>query len=264
MKVTAIKTHKITVKDSDLIKILDEYLPKISEKSILAITSKIVSTTEGRLVKMDEVDPASARYQTAPGFGEAKKDELIKQEAQYYLPRGQNPYNVSFTITRNMLAATAGIDESNGNGYYILWPKNPQKSANKIRQYLKTRFKLKNVGVIITDSRTSPLRWGVTSVAIAYSGLKPLKNYIGEKDLFERKFEFEKLSIVDSLASSASVVMGEGNEQTPLAIISNIPFVDFQNRNPTEKELKELYISIEEDLYGPFLKNVKWKKGKGL
>jgi dihydrofolate synthase / folylpolyglutamate synthase len=245
MNVKSIKTHKITARDRDLIKILDKYLFKFEEKSILVITSKIVSITEGRLVKMNDID----------------KDELIKQEAQLYLPRDQNPYNVSITITRNMLAATAGIDESNGNGYYILWPKDTQGTVNTVREYLKKRFHLKNVGVIITDSKTSPLRWGVTSIALAYSGFKPLKDYIGKKDIFNRKFEFEKLSVVDSLASAAAVVMGEGAEQTPLAVITDLPFVDFQDRNPTAKELIKLKISIDEDLYGPFLKNVKWEKG---
>ena len=245
MKIAAIRTHKITVNDHDLIKILDKYLLALPEKSILAITSKIVAITEGRLVKMDS----------------AKKDDLIKQESQFYLPRSQNPYNVSITITRNILAATAGIDESNANGYYILWPKDPQGTVNSVRAYLKKRLKLKNVGVIITDSKTSPLRWGVTSVALAYSGFKPLKDYIGREDLFGRKFEFEKLSIIDSLAGAASVVMGEGAEQTPMAIISDLPFVEFQDRNPTKKELKDLCITMDEDLYGPFLKNVKWKKG---
>lgn len=248
MKVTSIKTHKITASDRDLVKILDKYLLKLEEKSVLAITSKIVSITEGRLVKMDSAD----------------KDELIKQESQFYLPRNQSRYNISFAIARNMLAATAGIDESNGNGYYILWPKDSQRTVNDVRGYLKRRFSLKNVGVIITDSKTSPLRWGVTAIALAYSGFKPLKDYIGKKDLFERPFAFEKLSIVDSLAAASGVAMGEGAEQTPMAIITDLPFVEFQDRNPTEKELKELCILPEEDLYGPFLKNVKWKKGKGL
>ena len=201
MKVFPIKTHKITKNDKDLFAVLNKYLPKLEEGSILAITSKIVSITEGRLVKMEEADPASAK-----GFGEAKKDELIKQESQFYLPRDENPYNVSFTITRNMLAATAGIDESNGNGYYIWWPKNPQESANKIREYLKKRFKLKNVGVIITDSKTSPLRWGVTSVALSYSGFKPLKDYIGKRDLFERKFDGQLLSIQNKKIKSISAI----------------------------------------------------------
>lgn len=248
MKVVAIKTHKITAQDKDLLKILDKYLSKLKEKSILAITSKIVSITEGRFVSMCG----------------ANKDDLIKQESRLYLPREQNRYNVSLTIARNMLAATAGIDESNANGYYILWPRNPQATVNKVRAYLKKRFKIKNVGVIITDSKTSPLRWGVTSIALVYSGFAPLKNYIGKKDLFGRKFEFEKLSIIDSLAGAASVVMGEGAECTPIAVISDSPFVEFQDRNPTAKELSGLKIKIDEDLYGPFLQNVKWKKGKGL
>ena len=245
MKVVAIKTHKITDKDNDLFKLLDKYILKLHEKSVLAITSKIVSITEGRLVKMSVAD----------------KDKLIKKESQFYLPREENQYNVGFAISRNMLAASAGIDESNGNGYYILWPKNPQKTVNKVKTYLKKRFHLKNIGVIITDSKTTPLRWGVTSIALAYSGFKPLKNYIGKKDIFGRKFEFEKLSIIDSLASSASLVMGEGNEQTPMAIVSDIPFVKFQDRNPTKKELEELNIDMDTDLYGPFLKSVRWRRG---
>lgn len=245
MKVSPIKTHKITNKDKDLFQILDKYIKNISDNSVLAITSKIVSITEGRFVKMDKT----------------KKDELIKQESQFYLPRNENPYNISFAVANNILAVSAGIDESNANGFYILWPKDPQKTANIVRGYLKKRFKIKQVGVIITDSKTSPMRWGVTAIALAYSGFKPLKDYIGRKDLFGRKFEFEKLSIIDSLATSASVVMGEGSEQTPMAVISDIPFVEFQDRNPTKKELEELNIDIDTDVYGPFLKSAKWKKG---
>ncbi len=258
MKVTAIKTHKITASDTDLFEILDKYLParnvthsvaggpKIEEKSVVAITSKIVSITEGRIVKIGDLD----------------KDKLIEREAQFYLPRSENPYDVSLTITNNTLVATAGIDESNGDGYYILWPKDPQESANKIREHIAKSRGLRDIGVIITDSKTSPLRWGVTAIAIAYSGFAPLKDYVGSSDLFGRKFEFEKMSIIDNLASAAAVVMGEGAEQTPISVISDVSFIQFQDRNPTEKELEELKISINKDLYGPFLKNVKWRKGR--
>lgn len=246
MKITAVKTHKVTNKDKDLFEILDRYIPKLEEQSIIVVTSKIISICEGRVVKIGEID----------------KDELIRQESQYYLPRDINKYHVSLTIARNTLVATAGIDESNGNGYYILWPANPQKSANDIRGFLRDKFSLKHVGVIITDSKTTPLRWGVTAIAIAYSGIKPLKNYIGKKDLFGRPFVFEQLSVIDSLASAATVVMGEGAEQTPMAVMSDLPFVEFQDRNPTKKELNNLIISTESDLYAPLLSSVAWKRGK--
>ena len=247
MILTGIKTHKITQKDKDIFGILDRYVKKLSEKSIVAVASKIVAITEGRIVKIGSID----------------KDKLIKRESQYYLPRSQNPYNVSLTIAGGTLVATAGIDESNGGGYYILWPKNPQESANRIRKWLKVRFNLENVGVIITDSRTTPLRWGVTGFCLAYSGLEPLKDYIGKKDIFGRTLEFTKLSIIDNLAGASSLVMGEGNEQTPLAVITYAPGIVFRDKNPTKKDLQKIKITIDEDLYGHFLKNVNWKKGAG-
>ncbi len=259
MIVTSVKTHKITAQDQDIFKILDKYLPELEEKSIIAITSKIVSICEGRIVKIGQGSRACLRRQGSWG----QKDELIEREAQYFLPRSENKYNVSLTITNNTLVATAGIDESNGDGYYILWPKNPQKTANEVREYLQKIREVREVGVIITDSKTSPLRWGVTAIAVAYSGFLPLENYIGKPDLFGRKFEFEQMSIIDNLACAVAVVMGEGSEQTPMAVITDVPNVQFQDRNPTEKELEELKINIDDDLYGPFLKNVKWKRGKG-
>lgn len=246
MKVTAVKTHKITNKDKDLFKILDKYIPKLKEKSVVAVSSKIVAITEGRMFRIEEID----------------KDKLIEREAEYYLPRNENKYNVSYTITGNILVATAGIDESNADGHYVLWPSDPQESANKIRSYLKRVRGLGEVGVIITDSKTHPLRWGVTGIAIAHSGFEAVKDYIGKKDLFGRPFEFEKLNIMDSLASAAVLAMGEGSEQTPIAIIEDIPHIKFQDRNPTRKELSDLKISLEDDLFAPMLKSVKWKKGK--
>jgi putative folate metabolism gamma-glutamate ligase len=246
MIVTPIKTHTITPSDTDLLTVLDTYLPEVTERSVVAVTSKIVSICEGRVVPIEGTD----------------KDQLIEEESEYFLPRDSNPYGVSFTITHGMLAASAGIDESNGDGKYILWPKNPQESANDIREHLAKKFDLKNVGVILTDSRTTPMRWGVTAVAIAYSGIAPLKNYIGTPDLFGRNFAFEKLNIIDSLATSAALVMGEGAEKTPLAVISDIPFVEFVERNPTDEELSSLSIGLDTDLYAPFLKSAEWKKGK--
>ncbi len=244
MIVNSVKTHKISPNE-DLLAILDKYITKLPDKSVVAVTSKIVATTEGRVVKIEDVD----------------KDELIKQESQYFLPRETNPYHVALTITNNTLIASAGIDESNADGNYILWPKNAQESANKIREHLVKKFGVENVGVIITDSKTTPLRWGVTAISIAFSGFEPLVDYIGKEDLFGRKFVFETMSVMDNLASAAAFVMGEGAEQTPISIISDIPHIEFSKRNPTQKEIDKLKISVEEDLYSPLLKSAPWKKG---
>ncbi|OGH11799.1 MAG: hypothetical protein A2857_04900 [Candidatus Levybacteria bacterium RIFCSPHIGHO2_01_FULL_36_15] len=245
MIVTVIKTKPVITGDK-LTDILDASVNLLNNRSIVVVTSKIISICEGRIVKI----------------GEIEKDELIEQEAQYFLPRETNPYHVSLTITRNNLSATAGIDESNGNGYYVLWPENPQKTANEIRKFFCKKFNIQSCGIIITDSKTTPFRWGVTAISLAHSGFAAVKDYIGTKDIFGRKFEYEKLNIADCLACASTVVMGEGKERTPIAVINEIPFVKFQKRNPTKKELDELKITLDDDLYSPILKSVEWKKGK--
>lgn len=243
MQITAIKTKKVTLGD-DLYKILDQTVTNLQEKSIVVITSKIVSICEGNVIRT----------------GTINKHQLIKQEADYYFLRHHDLYDVTVTIKDNFLAVGAGIDESNGNGHYVLWPKNPQKSVNEIRKYLMKKFKLKHLGVIITDSKTHPLRWGVTGFPIAHSGFKALNDFIGKKDLFNYTLKQTKVGISEGLAAAAVVVMGESNEQTPIAIIQNVPFVKFQKRNPAKKELQDLIISIKDDIYAPLLENVKWEK----
>ena len=246
MQVTSYKTKKIVLGDS-LFEILDKYLPKkLEDKSIIAITSKIVAICEGRVEKIKS---------------DKQRDELAKKEADYYLPREFNQYGFMLTINRGIMVASAGIDASNGNGYYVFWPKNPQISANKIREYLVKKHKISNLGIIITDSKLTPLRWGVTGVAVAHCGFVALKNYIGEPDIFGRIMQTEKANVMDSLATAAVIEMGEGNEQKPLAVITDIDFVEFLKRNPTKKELDDLKIAIGDDVFSSMLTSVKWKKG---
>lgn len=246
MQIKTIKTHKITENDKDILEILDKYLAEFSENSILVVTSKIISITEGRIIAVENSD----------------KDKLVEKESEYFLPKEENKYGFHLTITQNLLIPAAGIDESNGNGYYILWPENPQESANKIREYLVDRFNIKYAGVIITDSKTTPLRWGTTGVAIAYSGFRPLNNYIGKKDLFNREMRVTTANIMDGLAAGAVAIMGEGQEQTPLAVISEVSNIEFQDRNPTDDEIKHLKIDLDADVYSSILKRAPWKKGK--
>lgn len=261
MIVTAIKTHKITTKDKSLFAILDKYITSLEENSVVAVTSKIVAICEGRIVPIEQESGVPRVPRVSRVVLDSQKDQLIKQESQFFLPRNKNKYNVSLTITNDILSASAGIDESNANGYYVLWPKDPQKSANEIRKYLQKKFSLKNIGVIITDSKTTPMRWGVTGIAISHSGFLSLNDNIGKPDLFGRPIEHTMINVMDSLAGAATYVMGERKEQTPIAIIEDIPHIVFRKGNPTKKELDKLKITMEDDLYGEFLKKAEWEKG---
>ncbi len=243
MKITALKTHKITDKDRDITKILDQYLPNPQENSIIVIASKIIAITEGRI------------FQASP----EQLETIIKEEADRYLPKEITKCNLYITIKNNYLTYSSGIDESNVENGYVRWPKNPQQSANSIRQYLAKKYCLKNIGIIITDMAAIPLQRGVIGGAIAYSGFKPLKDITNTLDLFGRKFKFTRMGVFNGLAAAATVVMGEGAEQTPIGIIEDIPFVEFVNRDPTRKELESITIPLDEDLYGPMLKALDWK-----
>lgn len=246
MIIKSIKTHKITTSDKDVLVILDKYIKKLKDGSVVIIASKIISITEGRVVKLSEKD----------------LENLIKKEADEYISKEFHKYNLYITIKNNHLTYSSGIDESNGNGYQILWPKNAQKSANKIRAFLRKKFKIKNLGIIITDMTALPLRWGIIAGEIAYSGFNPLRDLTGTPDIFGKNFKYTKVGILNGLAASAGVVMGEGAEQTPIGIITDVPFVEFIDRNPSKKELESLVIDPENDLYGPMLVNAPWNGPK--
>ena len=92
------------------------------------------------------------------------------------------------------------------------------------------------------------------------ANLATIPALVGEGDLIFSD-ELNHASIIDGLASSAVTVMGEGNEQTPLALIKDVPFITFQDCPPTKEEIEALTIKPEDDIYAPLLTSVKWKSG---
>ncbi len=246
MQITPIKTHKITSRDNDILEIIDKYVSSLAENSILVVTSKIVAVCEGNIVPSENVN----------------KDDLVIKQADMYLPKEGNTFNLFVTIKNNILAVNAGVDESNADGKFVLWPKDAQQSANNIRRHLIEKFNLKNVGVLITDSKTTPLRYGITGIGIAHSGFAAINDFMGTPDIFGRILKMTKVNVMDGIAAAAAVVMGEASEQTPLSIVGDVPFVKFQDHEPTKEELELLEIDPATDVYGAILQNVPWEKGK--
>ncbi len=246
MKVKAIKTKRLKANDLSLTNLIKQYVPTISEGSVLVITSKVVSLCENRVVPMREVT----------------KEQLVNQEADKYVA-AIGAHGFHFTITKNTLIPSAGIDESNSNDNFVLWPSDAQATANEVRICLQKHYGLKKVGVVITDSTCMPLRRGTSGICLAHSGFRALNNYVGKKDLFGRDYKFSQSNVAGGLAAAAVLVMGEGNESTPLCLIEDVNFVQFQGHNPTRQEIKQYYIAVEDDIFAPFISAVDWKKGRG-
>ena len=245
MQVIAIKTATVKAGDQDIFTFLDQNLEHLEENSLLAITSKVVSLCENNVLPLT-----------------LDKETLLQEHADYYLPKEHRKLG-SCTITHHAFIGGAGIDESNADGHYVLLPKDAQASAWSIYLYLKKRFDLQNLGVIITDSHSTPMRRGASGITLAYAGFHGLKDYRGTPDLFGRNLVMEQANITDALAATAVLMMGEGNEQTPLVLMSELPLnIIFSDTAPSDEERKEFFVNLEDDIFSPLFDMTKLTKSK--
>jgi dihydrofolate synthase / folylpolyglutamate synthase len=243
MRVTAIKTARIAAGSTSIQALVDRYVDDLPNHSVLVITSKAVSLCENRVVRDGE-----------------SKEQLVRRESSRYLEHS-NQYGFHFSICRDTLIPAAGIDESNVGGGYLLWPVDPQRTANDVRHHLTGTLGTREIGVVLTDSTCTPLRRGTTGICLAHSGFSAVRSYVGERDLFGRAFRVSEANVAGGLAAAAVLVMGEGTERTPICVIEDVPFIEFQRRDPSQEELAELRIPPEDDLFAPFLNAVPWTEG---
>ncbi|MDZ4229623.1 MAG: coenzyme F420-0:L-glutamate ligase [Candidatus Veblenbacteria bacterium] len=226
MNITPIKT-RIFHEGEPLLDFLVKYLPRLKEKAVVVVTSKIVALAERR----------TAKFTT-----ERAKTKLIKQESDWAV---RTRY-CWLTLRDGAVMPSAGIDESNGQGKLILLPRDAFQSAKTLWLALRRHYKLKQLGVLITESRTMPLRAGTIALALGYAGFYGIRDYRGKRDLFGRKFEYSRVNVADSLATAAVLTMGEGNERQPLAVIQGA-LVVFTNR----VNKRESFISLQDDMFRP-------------
>lgn len=246
MQIVAFKLKKLAPPKDNLLAALFDSKLVLKDGDVLAISSKVVSIAEGRCVPADSTT----------------KEKLIQQEAELvFAPKELSKWGYQFTITQGALVGSAGIDQSNGNGYFVLWPKDPMKSAAKLRTALMKHYKVKKLGVVITDSTSRPMRRGASGFALAWAGFNPLFDYRGTPDIFGRLIKVEQANIADSLAAAAVLAMGEGSEQTPVALMRDVPKTVWDAK-PVPKGEPPYVVPLKDDLFAPFLKSVKWKKGK--
>lgn len=236
MEVLPIKTRILQPPQDDLLSVLDTYLLHVKEKDVIVVSSKVVAIHEGSCEKITNQD----------------KLQLIASQAELVIDR---PYwGTPLTIIKNAFIGMSGIDESNADGHYVFLPKDPFQSAQQLHAYLQQRHNVNDIGVVITDSHSTPLRRGATGIAIGWWGFEPTINHIGEEDLFGRELRLEVTNLVDGLAAAANVVMGETNECQPIAILRDVPDLSFTSRDTKS----ELMVSFAEDtfrvLYERFIK----------
>lgn len=221
MHLFPLKFPLIKPKD-DILKILGDTLKRkivLQNGDVVVVTSKILALSENRLIDLRKVRASkkakvlAKKYSMNPAFCEViirEADKIIGGVSKAIL-----------TLKDNILVANSGVDQSNvPKEFVILWPKNFYSWADKIRKYIKQKFKV-NVGVVVRDSNCHPLRRGTFGVALAIAGFEGIRDVRKKLDLYGKKFIITQENVADNLASAATLIMGETTEKVPVVVVKN-------------------------------------------
>lgn len=234
MLVQPVKTRLFTAGQS-LADFILEHIHDAQEGDVIVVTSKIMSLAENRVVELKS---------------EEDRDRYVREDSEFAV---ETPYT-TMTLRGGMVMSSAGVDESNADGKLILLPKDPYASCHALWLRLREAWGVRELGVIITDSRTLVMRRGSVGMAIAHAGFHAVKRYVGKPDLFGRLLQVSIANCADPLAAAAVHTMGESNEQTPLAIIRD---AHLQGQFTDERIVPtEIQVDIKDDVYGPLYQAV--------
>jgi coenzyme F420-0:L-glutamate ligase / coenzyme F420-1:gamma-L-glutamate ligase len=190
---------------------------ELQDGDVLVVAQKAVSKIEGRIVRLDDVEP-SARAQELAGDGEsdARRIEVILREAKHIV-RTRGSLVIAET-PHGFICASAGVDASNAPepGTLVLLPVDPDASAARLRDRLR-ELTGRKVGIVISDSFGRPWRQGTTDVAIGAAGVEVLRDLKGQCDPTGYELKSTVIAIADEIASAAELVLGK-LDRTPVAI----------------------------------------------
>lgn len=193
------------------------------DNPIVVIAQKIISKAEGRAVSLNTIEAGDEAKAIAAESGkDARLVELILSESKTIVRQSG-----SRLITENKLGiimANAGIDQSNIDaGQVLLLPVDPDASAANIGRQLSDALGTR-VGVVIADSTGRPWRRGVMGIAIGVHGVPAVLDLKGNRDLYGRELVATEIGVADSIAAAANLLMGQGDEGTPVVVITGLDY----------------------------------------
>jgi coenzyme F420-0:L-glutamate ligase/coenzyme F420-1:gamma-L-glutamate ligase len=218
---------------------------EIEDGDVVVVAQKIVSKAEGCVVRLGTVEPSEKALKIAEKTGRNPKlVELVLRESKRFLKTSEEIIIVE--DQRGIVNINAGIDKSNVQGAdsYALLPVNPDESSRQLRSRIG-KLTGKNVSLIVSDTYSRAFRRGQVNFAIGVAGISPFFDYRGTEDMFGRVIQVKFAAVADELASAAELVMGQGKEAVPVAIVKGMSRV-----TPNEdSSSKDLIISQNEDLF---------------
>jgi coenzyme F420-0:L-glutamate ligase/coenzyme F420-1:gamma-L-glutamate ligase len=212
---------------------------ELEDGDIVVLAQKVVSKAEGRVVRLDDVEP-SERARELAGDEDPRRMEAILREAVRVV-RSRPPLVIAET-RHGFICASAGVDSSNAPeaGTIVLLPLDPDASAAAVRERL-IALSARTVGVVVTDSFGRPWRAGTTDVALGVAGIRPLLDFAGQRDRTGYELRHTQIAVADEIAGAAELVMGK-IDGTPGAVVRGLDIAG-------QGTAQELVISPEQDLF---------------
>jgi coenzyme F420-0:L-glutamate ligase/coenzyme F420-1:gamma-L-glutamate ligase len=214
----------------------------VQDGDVLVVTQKVVSKAEGRLVDLRDVQPSAHAREVAKATGkDPRLVEVILRESRRIV-RQEGPVLITET-KHGFVCANAGVDASNvGGGELVaLLPEDPDRSAEVIRRAIEEKAGA-SVAVVISDTFGRPWREGHTNVAVGLAGMRPLRDYVGQRDPFGYELRVSTMAVADELAAAAEPVMGKLS-RIPVVIVRGFAF------EPGAGTARELIRPPERDLF---------------
>ena len=212
---------------------------ELEDGDIVVLAQKVVSKAEGRVVRLDDVEPSDQARELA-GDEDPRRIEAILQESVRVV-RSRPPLVIAET-RHGFICASAGVDSSNApeEGTIVLLPVDPDASAARVRERLRD-LTGRTVGVVVSDSFGRPWRAGTTDVALGAAGIRPLLDLAGQRDRAGYELRHTQIAVADEIAGAAELVMGK-MDGIPGAVLRGLDLAG-------EGTAQELVITPERDLF---------------
>jgi coenzyme F420-0:L-glutamate ligase/coenzyme F420-1:gamma-L-glutamate ligase len=193
---------------------------ELEDADVVVVAQKAISKTEGRVVRLNDVEPSPRAIEIAGDEGDPQRVEWILRECKRVV-RVRPPLVICET-THGFICASAGVDQSNTpeDGTLVLLPVDPDASAGRLRETLRERSG-RDVGVIVTDSFGRPWRQGTTDVAIGAAGVEVMQDLSGERDPIGYELKATFITIADEIAGAAQLASGKLG-RTPVTIVRGL------------------------------------------
>jgi coenzyme F420-0:L-glutamate ligase/coenzyme F420-1:gamma-L-glutamate ligase len=219
---------------------------KIEDGDVIVVAQKILSKAEGRVVRLNEIVPSRRAEELARVVRKsAKLVELVLRETNSVLKASPEILLVEDKL--GSVCINAGIDKSNveGRDEFALLPEDSDESARLLRERIRV-LTGKSVAVIVCDTYSRPFRRGQVNFAIGFAGINPFRDYRGKKDLFGQILRVKNIAVVDELAATAELLMGQGDEARPVVVFKGLKEVALDSE---KHEVQELYMPKKDDLF---------------